>query len=37
MRSARDRDAMKFEIFINAATVVLGLATLIVSWRRTAS
>lgn len=27
-------DAMKFEAFINAATVALGLATLIVSWRR---
>jgi hypothetical protein len=31
---ARTDDAMKFEMFINAATVALGLATLIVSWRR---
>jgi hypothetical protein len=31
---ARTNDAMKFEAFINAATVALGLAALIVSWRR---
>jgi hypothetical protein len=31
---AHSNDAMKFEMFINAATVALGLATLIVSWRR---
>jgi hypothetical protein len=30
---ARTNDAMKFEIFINATTVVLGIATLILSWR----
>ena len=31
---APTNDAMKFEMFINAATVALGLATLIVSLRR---
>jgi hypothetical protein len=27
-------DAMKFEIFINATCVILGVWTLLVSWRR---
>ncbi len=31
---AAANDAMKFEIFINASCVLLGLWTLIVSWRR---
>jgi hypothetical protein len=31
---ARTDDAMKFEIFINATTVLLGGATLVLSWRR---
>jgi hypothetical protein len=31
---AAANDAMKFEIFINAACAILGLATLWVSWRR---
>jgi hypothetical protein len=31
---AHSNDAMKFEMFINAATVALGLAVLIVSWQR---
>jgi hypothetical protein len=30
---AAANDAMKFEIFINATCVILGLATLLVSWR----
>src|ERR1043165_3318549 len=31
---AQTNDAMKFEMFINITTVLLGVATLIVSWRR---
>jgi hypothetical protein len=31
---AQTNDAMKFEVFINVTTVLLGVATLIVSWRR---
>lgn len=31
---ASANDAMKFEIFINASCVILGLATLLISWRR---
>lgn len=31
---AHANDAMKFEIFINVSCVILGLATLLVSWRR---
>jgi hypothetical protein len=31
---ARTNGAMRFDVFINAATVALGLATLVVTWRR---
>jgi hypothetical protein len=31
---AHANDAMKFEIFINASCVILGVATLLASWRR---
>jgi len=31
---ARTNDAMKFEVFINATSVLLGIATLVISWRR---
>jgi len=33
---AAANDAMKFEVFINVTTVLLGVWTLLVSWRRTA-
>jgi len=33
---AASNDAMKFEIFINFSSIVLGVWTLIVSWRRSA-
>jgi hypothetical protein len=33
---AAANDAMKFEIFINVTCVILGVATLLVSWRRIA-
>jgi hypothetical protein len=31
---AMSNDAMRFEIFINASSIILGVWTLIVSWRR---
>ena len=34
---ARADDAMKFEIFINVTTVLLGLWTILASWRRAVS
>ena len=33
---AAANDAMKFEVFINVTTVILGLWTILVSWRRAA-
>ena len=34
---AAANDAMKFEVFINVTTLVLGVWTILVSWRRAAS